>query len=175
MTTSGHSHFQFSLEYLIIAFMDLYTTIKTFHIISSTILFGTGIGIAFFMFRSWFTDSIQEKLYAAENTVLADYLFTFPAVIIQPVSGIALIHMAGFDWTAYWLIATYVIYIIIGLCWLPVVWIQIQLKNMCKEAFENGTDLPERYNHLFAIWFFLGWPAFLGLVAVFYLMVAKPV
>ncbi|MDN4501255.1 DUF2269 domain-containing protein [Alteromonadaceae bacterium BrNp21-10] len=155
--------------------MDLYTTIKTFHIISSTIVFGTGIGIAFFMFRSWFTDSIQEKLYASRNTVLADYLFTFPAVIIQPLSGIALIYMAGFDWSAYWLMATYVIYVIAGLCWLPVVWIQVQLKNMCIEASENGTELPDRYNRLFKMWFLLGWPAFLGLVAVFYLMVAKPV
>lgn len=155
--------------------MDLYTAVKTFHILSSTIVFGTGIGIAFFMFRSWFTDNIQEKLYASRNTVLADYLFTFPAVVVQPVSGIALIHMAGLDWTAYWLVATYVIYIIAGLCWLPVVWIQIQLKNMCIEASENGTELPERYNKLFKIWFLLGWPAFLGLVAVFYLMVAKPV
>jgi len=155
--------------------MDLYTSIKTLHILSSTILFGTGIGIAFFMFRSWFTDNIQEKLYVARNTVLADYLFTFPAVVIQPISGIALIHMAGFNWSAYWLVATYGIYIIAGLCWLPVVWIQIQLKNMCIEASENGTELPERYNKLFKIWFLLGWPAFLGLVAVFYLMVAKPV
>lgn len=155
--------------------MDLYTAIKTLHILSSTVLFGTGIGIAFFMFRSWFTGSAQEKLYAARNTVLADYLFTFPAGVIQPLSGLALIHMAGFDWTAYWLVATYVIYLVAGLCWLPVVWIQIQLTNMCIEASENDTELPERYNRLFRLWFLLGWPAFLGLVAVFYLMVAKPV
>lgn len=155
--------------------MDLYIEIKTLHIISSTILFGTGIGIAYFMLRSWFTNNIQEKLYSARNTVIADYLFTFPAAIIQPISGIALIHMAGFDWTAFWLMATYAIYIIAGLCWLPVVWIQIQLKNICIEASESGSELPERYNKLFKIWFFLGWPAFLGLVAVFYLMVAKPV
>lgn len=155
--------------------MDLYLVLKTLHIISSTIVFGTGAGIAFFMLRSWFSNSVQEKLFAAKNTVLADYLFTFPAVIIQPLSGIALVYMAGFDWGAYWLVATYVIYIIAALCWLPVVWIQIQLKNMCVDASENGTELPERYNKLFKIWFLLGWPAFLGLVAVFYLMVAKPV
>ncbi len=155
--------------------MDLYSTIKTLHILSSAILFGTGIGIAFFMFRSWFTDNIQEKLYAARNTVLADYLFTFPAVVIQPLSGIALIYMAGFDWSAYWLMATYVIYMVAGLCWLLVVWIQIQLKNMCIEAAKNGTALPTKYNKLFKIWLLLGWPAFSGLVAVFYLMVAKPV
>lgn len=155
--------------------MELYTIIKTIHILSSVILFGTGIGIAFFMFRSWFTDNIHEKFYAAKNTVLADYLFTFPAVILQPISGAALVHMAGFDWADLWLVITYVIYIGAGLCWLPVVWIQIQLKNMCKEASEKGAELPERYDQLFKIWFVLGWPAFLGLVVIFYLMVAKPV
>tara|TARA_Y100000031_G_scaffold152249_1_gene195005 strand:+ start:902 stop:1369 length:468 start_codon:yes stop_codon:yes gene_type:complete len=155
--------------------MDIYLITKTIHILSSTILFGTGIGIAFFMFRSMFTNNMHEKFYAAKNTVLADYLFTFPAVIIQPLSGVALIHMAGYDWTDFWLMATYVIYIIAGLCWLPVVWIQIELKKMVAEALESGEPLPARYHKLFKIWFLLGWPAFVGLVAVFYLMVAKPV
>lgn len=155
--------------------MDLYTTIKTIHILSSTILFGTGIGIAFFMFMSWFTPNPHAKFYAAKNTVLADYLFTFPAAVVQPVSGIMMIYMAGFNWADLWLMATYIIYIIAGLCWLPVVWIQKQLMNMCKLAAENGTELPDKYYTLFKIWFLLGWPAFIGLVAVFYLMVAKPV
>lgn len=154
--------------------MDLYQTTKTLHILSSTILFGTGIGIAFFMFRSYFTNNIHEKFYAARNTVLADYLFTFPAIVIQPVSGVALILMAGFDWTSTWLVATYAIYFVAGLCWLPVVWIQIQLKKMCQYSVEYGTELPAHYHRLFKIWFLLGWPAFAGLMVIFYLMVAKP-
>lgn len=154
--------------------MSLYIIIKTVHIICSTILFGTGIGTAFFMFRSWFTQNLQEKLYASKNTVLADYLFTFPAVILQPLSGIALIHLVGYDWTDLWLMLTYGIYIIAGLCWIPVVWIQIQLMRIVAECVESGTELPPRYNKLFKIWFALGWPAFMGLVVVFYLMVAKP-
>lgn len=154
---------------------DLYLTIKTLHILSSTLLFGTGIGIAFFMFRSRFTNNIHEKLYAAKNTVIADYCFTFPAAIIQPLSGAALVYIAGFDWTSFWLTATYIIYAIAALCWMPVVWIQIQLKNMCMEAAEKGVELPGRYHTLFKIWFLLGWPAFVGLVVVFFLMVAKPI
>lgn len=154
--------------------MDLYITTKTLHVLSSTILFGTGIGIAFFMFQSWFTNNVHEKLYAARNTVLADYLFTFPAAVIQPASGVALILMAGFDWASPWLMATYVIYIIAGLCWLPVIWIQIQLKKLCKYAVDNDSELPERYHKLFKVWFLLGWPAFVGFVVIFYLMVAKP-
>lgn len=154
--------------------IHLYTLIKTLHILSSSVLFGTGIGIAFFMVRSWFTTNIHEKFYAAQNTVKADYLFTFPAILIQPISGAALIYLGKFDWGSLWLVATYVIYFIAGLCWIPVVWIQIQLKNLCKQASVNNTELPKRYYQLFKIWFLLGWPAFFGLVVVFYLMVAKP-
>lgn len=154
--------------------MDIYLTIKTLHIISSVVLFGTGIGIAFFMLRSYFTDNIHEKFYAARNTVLADYLFTTPAVIAQPLTGVWLVWQGGYDWMDLWLAATYVIYIITGLCWLPVVWIQIQLKNMATHAVETNSALPARYNKLFKIWFLLGWPAFIGLVAVFFLMVFKP-
>lgn len=154
--------------------MDLYASIKTLHIISSTVLFGTGLGIAFFMFRSWAANNIHEKLYAANNTVLADYCFTLPAAIVQPVSGFALIHLVGFDASAKWLSLTYFLYIIAGLCWLPVVWIQIQLKKMCREALKTGDELPARYNRLFKLWFLLGWPAFLSFIIIFYLMVTKP-
>lgn len=103
--------------------MEAYLIVKTLHILSSTILFGTGIGIAFFMLRSWFTENLHEKLFAARNTVLADYYFTFPAVVIQPISGFYLIYAAGHDWTDLWLMLTYGIYVVAGLCWLPVVWI----------------------------------------------------
>lgn len=155
--------------------MDLYQFVKVLHIISSTILFGTGIGIAFFMFRSHFTDDIAEKLYAARNTVLADYLFTFPAVIVQPVTGFWLVWQGGYDVLDLWLVATYTIYILAGVCWLPVVWIQIQLKKILVESVNSGQELPQRYHKLFRAWFILGWPAFLGLVIVFFLMVMKPV
>lgn len=155
--------------------MDLYLFIKTLHIISAAILFGTGLGIAFFMFRSHFTDDIHEKFYAVRNAVLADYIFTLPAVIIQPLTGIWLIHLAGYDWTDLWLVLTYGIYIVAGLCWLPVVWIQIQLKKMIAESVEKESELPKRYHKFFKLWFLLGWPAFLGLVAVFFLMVMRPV
>lgn len=155
--------------------MDIYFTVKTLHIISSTILFGTGIGIAFFMLRSYFTDDQTLKLYAAKNTVLADYLFTFPAVIIQPISGFWLVWNSGYNVMDLWLVISYILFIIAGLCWLPVVWIQIQLKNMLVKSTQENTELPKRYHSLFKIWFILGFPAFIGLVIVFFLMVIKPV
>ena len=155
--------------------MDWYATIKTLHIISATVLFGTGLGIAFFMFRSCFADNLHEKYYAIRNTVLADYCFTAPAVIIQPLTGAWLVWQGGFNWSDQWLVTTYILYITAGLCWLPVVWIQIQLKNYLKQAVEDHQPLPAKYNQLFKIWFCLGWPAFFSLLVIFHLMVSKPV
>jgi len=154
--------------------MDVYALIKTLHIISATILFGIGLGIAFFMFRSHFTNDIHEKLYAARNTVLADMIFTLPAVVLQPLTGAWLIWQSGYGWLELWLFSTYVLYIIAGICWLPVVWIQIKLKRMLIVAADTNTALTDKYHALFKLWFILGWPAFLGLVTVFYLMVVKP-
>lgn len=154
--------------------MDIYFILKTLHIISATILFGTGLGIAFFMFRSSFTENIHEKFYAVRTTVYADYCFTLPAVILQPITGFGLIALSGFGWFDPWLIATYIAYGIAGLCWLPVVWIQIQLKKILAKHAKDNSPLPKRYFKLFKIWFLLGWPAFISLIFIFFLMVIKP-
>lgn len=155
--------------------MDSYLVVKTLHIIGSCILFGTGIGIAFFMYAAHFTRNLHEKYFAARMTVLADMLFTAPAVILQPVSGLWLAYQGGYGFHDLWLNATYGLYMLAGLCWLPVVWIQVQLRNHLKDAVQNGTALPPRYGLLFRWWFALGWPAFIALVVIFYLMVTKPV
>ncbi len=154
--------------------MDLYLTIKVVHIISSTILFGTGLGIAFFMFRSHFSEPVQEKYYAAHNAVLADYLFTLPAVVLQPLTGAWLVWKGGYNWADTWLVWTYALYLLAGLCWIPVVWIQIQLRSMLSVSGGNNTPLPPKYQTLFKIWFILGWSAFISLVLIFFLMVYKP-
>ncbi|MEN8205432.1 MAG: DUF2269 domain-containing protein [Pseudomonadota bacterium] len=154
--------------------MDWYLTVKVVHIISSTVLFGTGLGIAFFMFRSHFSEPVQEKYYAVHNTVLADYLFTLPAVVLQPLTGAWLIWKGGYNWTDTWLVWTYALYLLAGLCWIPVVWIQIQLRTILNEIRENDTSLPPKYQKLFNIWFILGWPAFISLILIFFLMVYKP-
>jgi len=154
--------------------MELYSLIKMLHILSATVLFGTGIGIAFFMMRSHFTQDLHERYFAARTTVLADYIFTLPAVILQPVTGFWLVWQGGFDWDDRWLLTTYGIYLLAGACWLPVVYLQLRLRAMLRTATEAGPPLPHSYNRLFRLWFALGWPAFLGLVVVFYLMVTKP-
>lgn len=153
--------------------MDLFLIVKTLHILSATVLFGTGIGIAFFMAFSYFTDNIHEKYFAARATVLADCCFTLPAVAIQPVTGVWLIHLAGYDGTDRWLMLTYGLYLLAGLCWIPVVCIQIE--RMAAQVLVHKTELPERYHRLFRVWFTSLWPAFAALVIVFFLMVARPV
>jgi len=155
--------------------MDFYSLTKTLHIISSTILFGTGLGIAFFMFCARYAKNIHEKYYATRFTVLADYIFTAPAVVLQPLTGIVLIMNGGFDPNALWLHLTYGLYALAGICWLPVVWIQIQMKRILAECVATGAEIPARYSKLYSIWFWLGWPAFFSLIGIFYLMVAKPV
>jgi uncharacterized membrane protein len=153
---------------------NAYLLIKAVHIITATILFGTGLGIAFFMFRSRFTDRLQEKFFAVRTTVLADSIFIAPAAILQPATGAWLIWNGGLRWTDGWLLATYVLYGVAALCWLPVVWIQIRLRQIVAESLSSGDPLPLLYHRLSRVWFILGWPAFIGLVAVFFLMVTKP-
>lgn len=154
--------------------MDHYSIVKTLHVLSATVLFGTGAGIAFFMLKGQLSDSLAARRFAASTTVAADFLFTLPAAIVQPLSGAWLVWRGGFDPTELWLALTYGLYLLAGLCWLPVVAIQIRIKRMLDaEAAGENID-PGVIARLVRWWFALGWPAFGGLVVVFFLMVAKP-
>jgi uncharacterized membrane protein len=154
--------------------MDPFLLVETLHIISAAVLFGTGLGTAFFMFRSRYAQALEARLQAARTTVLADHLFTAPAVIVQPATGAFLVWQAGYGWTETWLVWTYGLYVLAGACWLPVVAIQIRLKRMLAHSLATGEPLPAAYDRLLQVWFVLGWPAFLGLLVIFSLMVAKP-
>lgn len=154
--------------------MDSYAIIKTLHIVSSTIVFGTGLGIAFFFWFSHRSHDPGARLFAARATVRADFLFTLPAVIVQPLSGIWLIWRSGLDWADLWLVATYALYTLAAVCWVPVVIIQMRLKAMLERQAAEMPIEQSSYDQLFKWWFRLGWPAFGGLVVVFFLMVAKP-
>ena len=154
--------------------MDVYAIVKTAHILSGAILFGTGLGTAFFFWRAHAPGNVGGRLMAARTTVLADWIFTAPAVVVQPVTGAWMIVRAGFPWNDFWLVATYALYFIAALCWLPVVNIQLRMKRLLeREALGESVD-RQLYGRLFRAWFLLGWPAFGGLVVVFFLMVLKP-
>ena len=152
---------------------DLYSIIKTLHVVSATILFGTGIGTAFFFWSSRHSDDAA-RLFAAKTTVRADCLFTLPAVIVQPVTGIWMIVRSGYDPASPWLIASYFLYLLAGVCWLPVVVLQIRMKRALQRMVDGGTFDEAAFERMRMTWFALGWPAFIGLLIVFFLMVTKP-
>lgn len=154
--------------------MDQYSIVKIIHIISATIVFGTGLGIAYFMLMGQRSRDFHERRFAARVTVLADYTFTLPTVIVQPLSGAWLVWKAGFDWNDFWLVGTYALYALAGLCWVPVVFIQFAMKRMLDRQAVDGTFNEAAFNRLLRWWFALGWPAFGGLVVIFGLMVIKP-
>jgi uncharacterized membrane protein len=154
--------------------MNTYVWLKTIHILSSTLLFGTGLGTAFFMWFTHRTGNLASIATAARLTVLADFLFTTPAVIVQPVSGYLLMRLMGFDLHAGWLQAAVALYVFTGICWLPVVWLQWRASQLAHAALQTETTLPPDYYRIMRLWFALGWPAFLSVIAIFWLMVAKP-
>ncbi len=151
-----------------------YLTIKWLHILSSTILFGTGLGTAFYFFvanRSGKTEVIAE---VAKWVVRADWWFTTPTVIAQPVTGCMLIAIAGFDWQQRWIVMSLLLYTLAGLCWLPVVVLQLRMRDMAQYAQQHHQPLPARYWRYEKYWIVLGVPAFSALVFVYWLMVNKP-
>lgn len=154
--------------------MNGYAIVKTIHVISSTLLFGTGIGSAFYMLVASLRREPRIVAFVVRWVVVADWVFTTTAVIVQPVSGLWLAHRAHFPLGATWIAASIVLYLVAGACWLPVVWMQLRMREMARAADASGAALPARYWSFFRAWIALGIPAFAALVAVFYLMVAKP-
>jgi uncharacterized membrane protein len=155
--------------------MNGYLWIKWLHIVSSTVLFGTGLGIAFFFVRAQRTGNVAVIASVARDVVFADTVFTATAVIVQPFSGMALAVMAGFPLTSPWLLLSVAIYFLVGSCWLHVVWLQIWMRDLAVAAAAASSPLPSQYQKYYRRWFALGWPAFIGVLVIFYLMVAKPI
>lgn len=151
-----------------------YLIVKWLHILSSTFLFGTGIGSAFYMLFTSLSRDVRAIAVVSRYVVLADWIFTSTTVVLQPLTGFYLIHLAGFPLTSLWIAASIGLYLLAGACWLPVVWMQIRMRDMAQAAAREGGELPARYWRYLRLWTVLGIPAFLALVAVFYLMVAKP-
>jgi len=154
--------------------MNTYLTVKWLHVLSSTILFGTGIGIAFFKWAVTRSGNVKAIRIVDERTVFADWIFTTPAVLVQPISGAILMYTGGYPLSTGWIVLAMLLYVFAGCCWLPVVWLQLQMRTLARIADDSGTDLPLRYRQLARIWFWLGVPAFSSLLIIYWLMVAKP-
>ena len=154
--------------------MSAYFWLKTLHIVSATILFGTGLGTAFF---KWVTDrsgSVQAIRVVAERVVWADWIFTTPAVIAQAITGVLLARMLGFPLSSGWVAHAIVLYVFAGACWIPVVWLQIEMRDLARDAVARAAPLDDKYWRLARTWFWLGVPAFCAVLAIFALMVTKP-
>ena len=154
--------------------MSLYAVLKTVHIVSSTVLFGAGIGTAFF---KWIVDrsgNLAAIAVVAEKVVLADWLFTTPAILVQAITGVALALMLGYPLLKGWLLLAIGLYLLAGACWLPVVWLQMKMRDLARVSRDQVKPLDPQYWVYARIWFWLGVPAFTALVIVFWLMVAKP-
>ena len=153
---------------------DLYVWLKLIHVIGASVLFGTGLGIAFFMWMGHRTADPATIASTGRIAVIADAAFTASAVILQPLTGAALARVMGYSLLEPWIVASLGLYFFVGACWLPVVCIQIRLRDLARAARDAGMPLPAQYRRLFRVWFILGWPAFAGVVAIFALMIDKP-
>ena len=154
--------------------MDAYPLVKTLHILSATVVFGIGLGIAFFFWMGGRAGDDRAAHFAARATVIADLVFTTSAGVLQPLTGGWLVWRGGFDPAARWLVVTYALYALAGACWLPVVWLQIRIRDQLATKLAGGPFDAALYARRRRWWFVLGWPAFLGLVVVVHLMVTKP-
>ena len=151
-----------------------YLVVKWLHILSSTLLFGTGLGSAWYMLFANLSRDVRAIAVVSKYVVIADWLFTATTAIIQPATGFYMAHLAGFPLTSHWIMWSVILYVLAGACWLPVVWLQIRLRDMAAEAARNGTALPPLYRTYFKTWVGLGIPAFIAFVFIFWFMVAKP-
>ena len=154
--------------------MELVDFLRWLHVIGATVLLGTGAGIAFFMLMAHRTGDARLIAHTAAVVVIADWLFTTTAVIAQPVTGYLLARELGWDLSEPWIALSLALYVLTGLCWLPVVWIQARLRDLARDAALQGAPLPARYRRLFRWWFALGFPAFGAVMAILWLMISRP-
>lgn len=151
-----------------------YLLIKAIHILSSTLLFGTGLGSAFYKWMADRSGDLHTISKTNRSVVIADWVFTTPTVIIQPITGLWLLNIMGIPMSEPWLIVALVLYGIAGGCWLPVVWLQIRMRDIATEALIQKKPLNDQYHRYAQIWFWLGIPAFTAVVIIYFLMVFKP-
>ena len=154
--------------------MTEYFVLKFLHVIGAAVLLGTGAGIAFFMLLAHRTGDTRVIAGVARIVVIADYVFTATAVVAQPVTGVLLTKAAGYSLSEGWIVASIALYLFTGAFWLPVVWMQSRMRNLARAAADSGAPLPREYHRLFRWWFAFGFPAFTAVLAIFWLMIARP-
>jgi len=154
--------------------MTLYFLVKYLHVLGAIVILGTGTGIAFFMLMAHRADNAEFIARTASVVVIADAIFTLSAVILQPVTGGLLMMLSATSITERWIVVSLALYAVAGMFWIPVVFMQIEMRNLARKAAEQQAALPERYFVLFRCWFAFGFPGFGATMAILWLMIAKP-
>jgi uncharacterized membrane protein len=154
--------------------MTLLFVLKFLHVIGAAVLLGAGAGIAFFMLLAHRGGDARLIAGVARIVVVADFLFTASAVVLQPITGVALAHLANYPLGEGWIVVSILLYLVTGAFWLPVVWMQMRMHKLAEVAARNKEPLPAAYHRLFRWWFAFGFPAFAAVIAIFWLMIAKP-
>jgi uncharacterized membrane protein len=152
----------------------VYSFVKFLHVIGAAVLLGTGAGIAFFMLVAHLRGDRREVAGVARTVVLADFLFTATAVILQPITGIWLAWSANYSLMQGWIALSLLLYFLTGAFWVPVVWMQMRMKTLAMGAANTDTALPSAYYRIFWWWFAFGFPAFTAVIGIFWLMIARP-
>lgn len=152
-----------------------YDLVKYLHVLGATVILGTGAGIAFFMLMAHLSRDVAFIACTAAVVVLADFVFTATAIGLQPVTGYMLMHETGTPFTEHWLALALVFYVVAGLFWLPVVWMQRRMRDLAAAAASAAKPLPLEYHRLFALWFLFGFPGFGSVLMILWLMIAKPI
>ncbi len=151
-----------------------YMIVKWIHVVGSTLLFGTGVGSAFYLLAATLTRDSRAVAVTSRHVVIADWLFTASTAILQPLTGYMLMRIANFSWELAWLRVSILLYVVAIACWLPVVWLQMRMRTVSAAAAGAQAPLPPAYWRYFRWWFALGVPALFSFLAIFYLMIAKP-
>ncbi len=154
--------------------MTLYFLLKFLHLLGAAVLLGTGAGIAFFMLLADRTGDARTVAAVARIVVIADFLFTATAVVAQPVTGLLLAWKVGYSLWDGWIVASMLLYLVTGAFWLPVVGMQMRMRELAAAAAREDKPLPQAYHRLFRLWFAFGFPAFAAVLAIYWLMIAKP-
>ncbi len=151
-----------------------YLDLKFLHIIGSAVLLGTGAGIAFFMVMAHRSKDVAVIAGVARIVVIADFLFTATAVVVQPITGLLLANVQNYPLTTSWIVASLALYVFVGLWWLPVVYFQMRMRDIAAKALAEKDTLPPDYYLYYRVWFAFGFPAFFSVLLIFWLMIARP-
>lgn len=154
--------------------MTLYFLVKYLHVLGAIVILGAGSGIAFFMLMAHRSGDAAFVARTATTVVIADMLFTLSAVLLQPLTGFWLMALSSTGFTERWLMTSLGLYAVAGLFWVPVIFMQIEMRDLARVAAAENAPLPPRYFSLFRRWFLFGIPGFGSVMVILWLMIAKP-